>query len=197
MRVGFSIYIVALFAVVAMPMLTAVACGMSSTNAGPCVAGQQIACACAGGGSGVQICTAEGTYGACSCGDGGRPTESGTDGTTSEDHGGNDAASDVGEDSGPLTGAFLWANQYGTSQGTPSVVGVATDGNGNILLTGSFTGTVDFGNGNLTSAGATNIFVAKLDATGHAIWSESYGGTGDQGGNSIAVDASGNVLVVG
>jgi hypothetical protein len=32
-----------------------------------CVAGRQIACACAGGGVGIQDCMASGTYGPCSC----------------------------------------------------------------------------------------------------------------------------------
>jgi|JI10StandDraft_1071094.scaffolds.fasta_scaffold314126_2 hypothetical protein len=67
----------------------AIACQPGSDR---CVAGMTIACACLGGGSGVQTCQADGTYQACQCLDGGGLDGGGLDG-------GVDAAptSDTGE----------------------------------------------------------------------------------------------------
>jgi hypothetical protein len=43
--------------------------GEGDGSAGSCVPGQQVACACPGGGSGVQLCAADGSsFGPCSCG---------------------------------------------------------------------------------------------------------------------------------
>lgn len=44
------------------------ACGCTQRqNLNTCVTGDQKACACLGGGSGVQVCLADGTYGVCDC----------------------------------------------------------------------------------------------------------------------------------
>src|SRR5271169_4374977 len=96
---SFSSRIIPFLAVVFVPLLTAVACGTSNTKAGPCVAGQQIACACSGGGSGVQVCTADGSgYGACACGEEGGAVEGGADGP-GPDTGGDSGSSSGGHDS--------------------------------------------------------------------------------------------------
>jgi len=42
--------------------------------------------------------------------------------------------------------------------------GVAVDGSGAAILTGSFYGTVDFGQGPLTSAGDCDIYLARFAA---------------------------------
>ena len=58
-------------------------------------------------------------------------------------------------------GNHLWSMRFGdvTNDDGHSV---ATDINGNVILTGEFTGTVDFGNGPLVSEGAQDIFLAKF-----------------------------------
>jgi hypothetical protein len=78
--------------------------------------------------------------------------------------------------------------------------GAAMDGEGNVIVTGTFQGTLDFGGGGLTSPGnydAWDVFVAKLDRFGNHVWSKRFGDEADQGGQSTAVDDQGNVIVTG
>jgi len=42
-----------------------------------------------------------------------------------------------------------------------------------------------------------DIFLAKYDTSGNVLWAKSADGTGDDGASSVAVDASGNIYVVG
>jgi hypothetical protein len=74
---------------------------------------------------------------------------------------------------------------------------ISVDAAGNIYVTGAFTGVVDFGGGALTSAGLRDIFVLKLSSAGNHIWSRRFGGVGNDDGIAVAVDALGNVFVVG
>jgi len=68
-----------------------------------------------------------------------------------------------------------------------------------IIVTGWVTGTVDLGGGprSAVGGGANDLFVAKYTATGGHLWSQVFGGTNTERGNAVAVDASGNVIVVG
>jgi hypothetical protein len=59
------------------------------------------------------------------------------------------------------SGNYQWSGRFGDSAGQFST-GVATDHDGNVLLTGYFSGAVDFGAGPLMCAGGTDIFVAKF-----------------------------------
>jgi hypothetical protein len=91
----------------------------------------------------------------------------------------------------------------GTS--TDQVTAVATDGSGDVFVTG-FTTSTDFPTSTpiqsgIGGTGATNVFVTKLDPTGKTlIYSTYLGGSstsfGDFGG-AITVDASGNAVVAG
>ncbi len=58
-------------------------------------------------------------------------------------------------------GKLLWGQRFGDSE-RQQVSGVAVDGAGGVLLTGSFAGSIDFGNGPLTSPNGAAIFIAKL-----------------------------------
>ena len=95
------------------------------------------------------------------------------------------------------TGATLWSKCLGGVRGGGTGRAVAVDGNGNVLVTGKLSGTVDFGTGPLTSAGASSIFVAKYSAAGVPVWSRAFGGGFNDVGNGVAVDAGGNVVIIG
>ena len=57
------------------------------------------------------------------------------------------------------TGAYLFARNY---PGTNFGIGVATDRNGNVGVTGWYQGSADFGTGILTNAGSLDAFVFTL-----------------------------------
>jgi len=81
------------------------------------------------------------------------------------------------------------SEQFGTS--------VATDGTGNVYMTGLFLGTVDFGGGPLTSVGDYDLFVAKFDAAGNHLWSQRFGDPSAQYAYAVTTDGSDNVIVTG
>jgi hypothetical protein len=98
-------------------------------------------------------------------------------------------------------GTVLWTKRFGGNC-DDLVRGVAVDGSGNIIVTGSFQGTVDFGGVSLTSvpnsvlgACVSDVFVAKYSPTGNLLWVKSFGGTGADEGRAVAVDESDNVIL--
>jgi hypothetical protein len=96
------------------------------------------------------------------------------------------------------SGNYIWSKILGGS-GYDYPNGVAVDSsNGDIVITGYFQGTVDFGGGPLTSVGTYDIYIAKYSASGAHLWSKRFGYNGtNASGTAIAVDAYGNVIVVG
>ncbi len=98
-------------------------------------------------------------------------------------------------------GNVLWAKSAsGKTQDTG--IGITTDANGNILVTGGFTSyTITFGITTLsnadTSLGGADIFIVKYDTNGNVLWAKSAGGNYSEFGTSVATDANGNVLVTG
>jgi len=95
-----------------------------------------------------------------------------------------------------VSGNHLWSKQFGDS-GEDIGWAVAVDGNGNVLVTGSYRGTVDFGGGPLMSAGGQEIFLAKYDVRGNHIWSLRRGTSLSDGFKSIAVDDAGSLFLSG
>jgi hypothetical protein len=101
------------------------------------------------------------------------------------------------------SGVCLWSKGFsasesfdgGSSYGWASGEAVAVDTSNNIILAGQFTSSIVFGSNQLTNGG---LFVAKLDPSGAPLWSTAFGVDQiNQYGQTLAVDASGNVLVVG
>jgi cysteine-rich repeat protein len=82
-----------------------------------------------------------------------------------------------------------WTQTYNNGEGNAYARAVATDGSGNIFVTGRLTF--------LASNG--DIFIRKHDASGAEVWLKTWNGTNNSTdeGRGIAVDGSGNVLVAG
>jgi len=94
-------------------------------------------------------------------------------------------------------GVHLWSKRLGGAN-AEAVEGLAVDGSGNAVLTGSFSGTADIGGSNLTSAGGNDIYVVKYAAANGAhLWSKRFGGVMSDIGLSVAVDRGGNVVSCG
>ena len=78
---------------------------------------------------------------------------------------------------------------------------VAIDLVGNSVVTGGFNSSyIVFGSDTLFnsgSAGMEDFFLAKLDAFGSPIWAIQAVGVGAETGNGVAIDALGNITVVG
>jgi len=72
--------------------------------------------------------------------------------------------------------------------GNDAALGIKSDWQSNIFLTGVFTGIANFGGHSMTSAGLTDIFILKYDASGRLLWSEKAGGTGADSAFAITND---------
>ena len=93
-------------------------------------------------------------------------------------------------------GNFLWAVSAGGNSEDEGL-GVATDAQGNVYVTGFFFQSASFGNTTLNASGSYDIFVAKYDANGTLQWARNDGGTSLDRGYAIAADAAGNSYVTG
>jgi hypothetical protein len=94
------------------------------------------------------------------------------------------------------SGNHLWSKRFGDFN-NQLAYSVATDGSGNVILTGYFAGTLDFGGGPLVSLGVYDIFIAKFDGGGTHLWSQRFGDTDSQTGTRVTADGAGNVLATG
>ena len=88
--------------------------------------------------------------------------------------------------------AFIgpWANA-----GQIRYSAMAIDGQGNIVVAGSFSGQIDFGGGEILSRGGLDIFIAKYASDGTYLWSKGIGGSRDDWAKAVAVDSSGNISI--
>lgn len=93
------------------------------------------------------------------------------------------------------TGNQLWAKRYG-DVAAQTGTGVAAKGGG-VVITGSLAGATNFGGGVLTSAGATDVFLASIDSGGLPLWSKRFGDVAAQTATRVAVDAQGNIVIIG
>ena len=97
-------------------------------------------------------------------------------------------------------GIFKWVRTFGGT-GLDAGKGIATDGSGNVYVTGTFMGSVDFDPGTGVVLGASHggddVFLSKFNAEGQLSWARTWGAAGDDTGNSVGVDKYGNIAVVG
>lgn len=91
-------------------------------------------------------------------------------------------------------GRIRWTQHLGSS-GEDNTFDLATDGSGNIVLSGLFSDSMVVGNVTLQSAGAQDMFLIKLDADGDLVWARSFGGPNGDGGNEVSVLAGGGIAV--
>lgn len=87
-----------------------------------------------------------------------------------------------------------WAKRVENHNGAED--DLAVDGEGNVIIAGTFGGTVDFGGGPLTSEGSSDVFALKLGPDGGFRWAERFGGAGHHT-VAVAVDSAGQVVLSG
>ena len=94
-------------------------------------------------------------------------------------------------------GGRLWSSCLGGAADDYGY-GIAVDGSGNLFVTGktASSGWLERGY-STTLAGGSDAFVLKLSPGGVTLWETCLGGAADDSGSEIAVDALGNVCVVG
>ena len=94
------------------------------------------------------------------------------------------------------SGAIDWAVQAGGTA-IDEGYGIAYDGTGGALVTGTFGGDASFGSISLTSRGTFDAFVMHVTASGAIDWAVQVGGTAEVKGSSIAHDGVGGAFVTG
>ncbi|HKR06649.1 MAG TPA: T9SS type A sorting domain-containing protein [Bacteroidia bacterium] len=102
------------------------------------------------------------------------------------------------------SGNVLWGkNPIGID--SDSGMGIATDSDGNALITGFFEspsltlGSIVLINsgGNCSTNACPDVFIAKYDASGNILWAKRAGGNGEDQGFSICTDNAGNAYITG
>ena len=89
-------------------------------------------------------------------------------------------------------GNEIWTRTYGTPS-NDYASSVATDGSGNIYLTGKTYGAFD----GHVNTGEYDVFVSKFDAQGSRLWTQQFGTPGDDISRAIATDSDGNIYLTG
>ena len=91
----------------------------------------------------------------------------------------------------------FWSHDIASSA-FDQVGGIALDSAGNVYATGAFQGVVALGWGTwLISNGERDVFLAKYAPDGTLLWARSFGDADVDVSFGIAVDAAGNVAIVG
>ncbi|HTF03734.1 MAG TPA: SBBP repeat-containing protein [Bacteroidia bacterium] len=95
-------------------------------------------------------------------------------------------------------GNRVWATYYGGS-GTDPIYSIATDPSGNVYITGFTTSPAGIASGGFQNSpgGGSDAYLVKFDSNGNRLWGTYYGGTGQETGSGIAIDATGNVCLIG
>jgi hypothetical protein len=93
-------------------------------------------------------------------------------------------------------GSRTAALRYG-GPGDDGGTGLVADRANNLFLTGYFSDSAAFGAQTLRSKGGRDLFVCRHDRQGHLRWALAAGGAGKDRGLDMAVDARGNLYLLG
>lgn len=93
-------------------------------------------------------------------------------------------------------GVYQWGQRFGEG-GPQRAFGLAVDGGGNLVLSGTFAGALDFGGGALPNRGGRDVFVAKLGPKGEHRFSGSFGEGSDQLARAVAASEDGRIAIAG
>ncbi|AKT39292.1 uncharacterized protein CMC5_034400 [Chondromyces crocatus] len=94
------------------------------------------------------------------------------------------------------SGGHMWSRGF-LDTGVMDWSFIDIDVSGNVIMAGGFQSSINFGGGVLTSAGESDVFLVKLNASGSHVWSHRFGDAAMQSVTAIAVDAQGDVVLVG
>ena len=95
---------------------------------------------------------------------------------------------------------LFYAKTFGGTSGE-NLLGMCSDGVGNVYSTGWYTGTADFdpsiGVASRTTVGNRDAFVCKFNPAGNYAWVRTFGGSGADEGMDVHVAADGSVYATG
>jgi len=122
--------------------------------------------------------------------------------------GGHDSQTSTGDDifltKYNADGSYGWTKVFDTSTtyGFAEATAIATDGSGNVYITGNWVDTVVFdgvGGTDSQTTNATTTFLTKYNADGSYGWTKIFDSSsnGFSLGNGVTTDGSGNIYVVG
>jgi hypothetical protein len=98
------------------------------------------------------------------------------------------------------SGVRQWGTYFGGA-GNESTGSIATDGTGNVIMTGytsgSTSGIATSGSYQLVNGGNGDAYLVKFNSNGIRQWSTYFGGTNSDTGNDITTDINSNVYVSG
>jgi hypothetical protein len=95
------------------------------------------------------------------------------------------------------TGNVLWALTTGNTNNYSIPIACASDGNGNIFVTGKCFGSYMYVGTDTLIVNGGNVFLLKYDSLGNFLWAKSASGGGAFVPYSIATDSTGNVFICG
>jgi hypothetical protein len=94
-------------------------------------------------------------------------------------------------------GNVLWSKSAGGTE-SDGATGLATDSDGNVVMSGSFAGpSLSFGNQTLNGGASGNLFLAKFNGSGAPVWLKGGTSAGTTDARSVVIDGSKNIYVTG
>lgn len=95
-------------------------------------------------------------------------------------------------------GEVLWAKSAGGNGGGNLALGVSTDSNADIYITGYYySSAITFDSITLTNSGPSNGFIAKYNESGSILWAKNINGTNVEKAYSVSIDTNDDVFVTG